>query len=273
MAGDGEEVTRLLQEVLERLDRLERRVDALAASGRREGAAAIATAVDAFDEAAARLQARGVDPDAHLAAALRLLEGLTDPEAAAALTRIAGRLEALDGATAALEAMPGAIAAGVDLLDAWAQEPPGGGAATDARLRRLLRALDRFTQAEVLEAVEALAEELPRLARWSRSAAGALAAVVDTFDSWATQAAERGLDPEMLFERLVRTLEAGGRSLLAPAPPVGLFGAMRATKKPEVRRALGVAVALAEGLGRVLEEAPASQTRYLEPATERDGSP
>lgn len=152
------------------------------------------------------------------------------------------------------------------LLDALAR--------IEAKLDRLEHRLARF---------EALAETMPNL----------LAIVGDTFDDYAREQTERGVDIELVMRNFGPTLEAMLRligsaqlrqllesEILQPAaieslgeaaralaqaqaaPPsrLGLFGLLRELRDPDVQRTLGMVVDVARRLGHQLQpQLPAAQ--------------
>ena len=243
----------MLEEILRRLDALDARLDALSETVSRDGTAALAVATDTFDDVAARLQARGIDIDERLAETLRLLEAFTAPEATAALGRIAGRLGALDQMTALLSELPPGIVLLADVFDEMARRAAARGDDFDARLRALASALEMLTRPGIVEATLRLADHLPRLADLVEESPGIFALTVDVFDAAANSLRRRGVDPETLAGRLAALGGALVESLARPAPPTGLWGALREARQPRIRRALGLAVGLAERVGRILE--------------------
>jgi uncharacterized protein YjgD (DUF1641 family) len=108
----------------------------------------------------------------------------------------------------------------------------------EAKLDRLEHRLARF---------DALAESMP----------GLLAILGDTFDEYAREQTERGVDVEQVMRNLGRTLDALLRLAAAPAAPgskIGAFGLLRELRDPDVQRALGFAVDVARRLGHQLRE-------------------
>ena len=252
----------LLMEILRRLEALDARMEALSRIAAQNGGAALAVATDAFDDVVAGLQARGVDVDARLAQALRLLEAFTEPKAAAALERLAGRIDDLDRLTARLSELPPGIAVLVDVFDAMAARAAAEGDDFDSRLRALATALDALTRPRVTEALTRLSRHLPRLADLLEEAPGLVGAAVDFADATADALRRRGLDPDVVTRRLAAVGRAFVEGLSQPAPPLGLWGAVREARRPTVRRALGLALGLADRIGGIL---PAEGTEETAP--------
>lgn len=156
--------------------------------------------------------------------------------------------------------------------------PPGGDAGA---LAPVLAALERIEHrlcrleraAETLAPVSGLAETLP----------GTVALLADTFDGVAARLGEAGVDLDERMRSVVRALEvatapravAGLASLVesklleptalaavsqlaaalahpGEAPPVGLWGAMRALGDADVQRALGFLLAVGRQFGKNL---------------------
>lgn len=126
--------------VLERLDGIESRLDALE---RRAGAVSVppeaekmlAMAVDVMDDRAAQLRAAGVDIDATLAGWSEMLKVLADPEVSAAAQRLAQRLPDL---SKLVEDGPKMAALAVDVFDDLAAKASRRGLDLDAAVGSLL---------------------------------------------------------------------------------------------------------------------------------------
>lgn len=150
----------------------------------------------------------------------------------------------------------------------------GALAAVLASLERIEQRLGRLERAaEALQPVSGMAETLP----------GAVAVLADTFDGVAARLGEAGVDLDERMRSMVRALEvatapravAGLASLVesklleptalaavsqlaaalahpGEAPPVGLWGAMRALGDADVQRALGFLLAVARQFGKNL---------------------
>ncbi len=232
-AGPAPDLASTLQRIDERLARLERAADRIesAAAG---APAALAAAVDTADDLARRAQDRGIDLDARLAGAARLLERLTDPRTERVLERLLAAAPLLERALDAAESAPGLLAAAVDTADSLADRARGSGIDLDERVRVVARVLERLTAPEALAAVETLLSRV---------------------DSLQAVLASGVLDP-----RALSTVAIAGDALAkaANAPPatMGLWGAFRAAGDPEVQRALGFFVRFAHAFGADLESAP-----------------
>ena len=149
---------------LERLDHLAAQVPGL-----------VATAVDSLDGLAAQ---PGLDPDARLRAALRLVDRLTEPATAATLER------ALDLAGQ----VPGLVATAVDSLDGLAAQP---GLDPDARLRALVRLLDLASQPGTAALVDQLSQHADTLPVLLRLATTTMDVAADTVLASRVPLAER----------------------------------------------------------------------------------
>jgi hypothetical protein len=108
----------------------------------------------------------------------------------------------------------------------------------EAKLDRLEHRLARF---------DALAESMP----------GLLAMIGDSFDEYAREQAEQGVDVELIMRNFGRTLEALLRLMAnpkgPPSAPIGVFGLLRELRDPDVQRALGFAVDVARSFGNQLQ--------------------
>lgn len=143
----------------------------------------------------------------------------------AALARIEHRLTSLERTAAALEpaggmvaTLPGAVAVFADTFDGIAARLGEAGVDLDERMRSVLRAIEVSTA--------------PR-------AVAALASLVES----------RLLEPSALavVSQLAAALADPG-----PARPVGMWGALKALRDPDVQRALGFLLAVARQFGKNL---------------------
>ncbi len=154
-----------------------------------------------------------------------------------------------------------------------------------------LQALDERTRA-----IAEVAEALRPLAALAQQAPALTAVLMDSFDEVMQSAIENGIDVERgllngagaalrfgatMDTEKVRDLDALLKSgVLAPGPlrligdlaqslgdaaasppaPLGLMGLVKALGRPDVQRAVGFLVAVAEGFGRRLREAPPARS-------------
>jgi len=192
--------------------------------------------------------------------------GVTEGAAVvAALARLEGRLARIEGALARVTAVAthaGPLtAAMVDTFDDAAARLSTKGVDLDARLRDALVLAERLTAPETVRAIElalALAQQMP----------GFVAAAVDTFDDAASRLSERGIDVDARARSMLGTIEgltspamiAATHALLEaerePPPRLGMFGLLGALRNPDVQRALGLAVRVAERVGAALRDGP-----------------
>jgi hypothetical protein len=180
-----------------------------------------------------------------------------------ALARLEARLSGIEGALArvtgiAAHAEP-LTAALVDSFDDAAAQLSTRGVDVDERLRAALSLAERLTAPETVRAVElalTLAQQLP----------GFVAAAVDSFDDTAARLGERGIDVDARTRGALSTLEgltspamiAATHALLEaerePPARIGMFGLLGALRNPDVQRALGLAVRVAERVGAALPD-------------------
>lgn len=144
------------------------------------------------------------------------------------LARIERTLDRLDEAT---RAAPNALAAVVDTLDSFAARAQQEGIDFDERLRVLSRVTERLTAPEALETLEA---------------------ALDRMHGLKTLLASGVLDPApvAVIAKAAQALAAAGNEA---APRVGAFGALRAMGQPDVQRAVGFLLRVAQLLGAALE--------------------
>lgn len=152
-------VGELLARIATRLDRIEARLDD-AGRTTAEILPMTATMVDTLDRAAADLQARGVDLDARGRAALSTIEAWSDPAKLDALTRLAGKVEALEAAADVAVQVPGLFATAVDSADGLAAKLPFDALEAQDRLIRLARITEKLSRPQNLALLERLVDHV-----------------------------------------------------------------------------------------------------------------
>lgn len=135
----------------------------------------------------------------------------SDPNAAiaAALARIADRLDRLEGRLDGIERAAregvGAVGIATDTFDRLAAQV--GEEQVDARLRTLADALLPLTDPAVVRALVQLAGHAPALAELAAAAPGAVAMVTDTVDGWAARLQAQGIDVDERGRLLLEAME------------------------------------------------------------------
>jgi uncharacterized protein YjgD (DUF1641 family) len=216
-----------LLELLARLDgrlaRIEDRLAALesVASYERALPDAAALAVDALDDAARRLQDRGVDLEQRVSNALTTLERLTRDQTTEQLA------QALELAQAA----PNALAMLVDVLDQRMGALDERGVHLDERLAAVARLAEKLTAPQALAIADSLLEHLPSFERLLSSDVP-------------------GTGPVDMLSRAGRALSEAQRTAIRPLGP---FGLLRAMSDSHVQYALGFAITFARAFGRSVE--------------------
>ncbi|HWN71429.1 MAG TPA: DUF1641 domain-containing protein [Haliangium sp.] len=211
------------------------------------------------------------------------------------LARLEGILAQSSGIAALAERATPGVAMVTDILDEWALAAGARGVDLDQRLARGLHLLQRLTEPGVADALEAVLDRMDRvqalLARLD-ALPGAVATVADTVDDFVMALADRGLDVEQVVRRgaagldrvarLVQSpafqevLDSGilephvvqvighlGRALSAargePGERAGLMALLRATRDPDVQRAIDFGLRFLRHFGDRIEphETPA----------------
>lgn len=220
------ETRELLARILERVEALAGTVDRLERLAG-EAPAALAIVTDAVDDEVRRAREAGVDLDERMRGLLRMARVVSAPEVLRAVEALAGRAGRVEPLLEAAEQAPGMVAMLVDAADEEVRRARARGVDLDQAVRRGAGAALRFGSMmgpRELDGLEAL------------------------------------LHSGVLDPAAVHTVAALGRALAAAggepeeAPP-GLLGLWRASRDPEVRRALGFAVRVGRAFGR---ELPAS---------------
>lgn len=231
---------RLLERILERLERIEARLERIEQVGAQAPALA-AIATDVFDEGCRRAGERGIDMDARLGRVLHLTEQLTEPGTLDALETLLARLPQLTALAGQLDAMPGLLAVVGDVFDEWA-----------AHLSRqgidLEHAVQQGLQAALWLGQRVSATELERLGFLLQSDV---------------------LDPHVLAVvaksgRALATCHEGACATQAPER-IGPLGLLRSLTDPNVQRSLAFLVQVARCFGGHLPEPTEIKARPVEP--------
>lgn len=216
--------------VLERLDRRLARLEEVVTridDAARAAPAIIATTADTFDALAARLAGDGIDIEARARVAASLLDKATSPTGARALGSLLDRVETLESSFRLLEQAPATIATLLDAADGLASRLAQEGIDVDARMRFVLRLVERLTGPRTSASLESL------------------------------------LDSSLLDARSVATLDRVAHALATagerPVPPVGAWGALRALGDPDIQHALGFLLTIAKELGHAITSAHGHQ--------------
>lgn len=225
----------LLHRILERLDHLEEKVNGVAMVAEHAQAAV----VDTLDARVKALQDDGVDVDARLQAAGPLLERLTAPETAGALTRMLDRLEAAEQALEVAANAPQAIAAVTDTVDGFVAQAQANGLDLDARLQAALPMIERLTAPETSAAITRLLDRLDsaeQALELAQHGPNAIATAMDAFDDIVSDLQERDINIDTRARVLLDLLER--------------------TTRPEVSRALITLTKELPRLATVVEAMP-----------------
>ena len=233
-----------LQQVSARLERIEgtlarlegilARSSGIAALGE-QAAPGVAMVTDILDEWALTAGERGVDLDQRVAAGLHLLQRLTEPGVADALEAMLDRMDRVQTLLARLDALPGAIATITDTVDAFLMALAGKGLDPDSVVRGGIVATDRF-------------------ARLMQSSAF-----------------EEVLDSGILEPHVVHVIGHLGRALSAarsePGERAGLMALLRATRDPDVQRAIDFGLRFLRHFGSSIERHEAAA---IDPAARKE---
>lgn len=211
--------------ILAALARIEARLDrveSLANSALAAGQSTFGLVVNSLDQKIAAAQARGVDVDARIHATLALFERITDP---CVLDRLMKTLELFEQA-------PSIVATVVNTVDHTIGRMQQGGIDVDARMRNLVRALERLSSDDALTLLETTFERVEQL--------------------------RAVLDSGILDPASVTVLSKVGQALVQtaaePVDQVGLLGMVRAMSEHRLRTAAGFLVRFARRVGELLEQ-------------------
>jgi len=285
------ETREALVHLLDRLDTIERAVDALERIEQRLPDAVEMTA-DVVDDELTRAAERGVVFDERAGGALQLAEKLTEPQTVEVLTALMDRLDRLEQLAELADQLPDAAMITVDSIDDALTRAAERGVVFDERAREGLMLLEKMTEPETAAALGAVidrAEHLERLSALAEEAPDAIATVVDILDAEYAKAAARGYDPENILRQAFSSLSRLGElfqsdefealldsGVLDPEalqavgslgsalvesqkeaqegeiPKRGLFGLFGALRDPDVQHAVGFITTFAKKFGRNL---------------------
>ena len=220
-----------LERLHQRLDALEARLAPLERLGA-EAPAALAMLTDTADGLAAR--AGEGDLVSRLEALARLADRATRPELLALLETLASRSEALEAALRLLDQGPGTLAMLADTLDGLALRVDATGVPLHERIEVVLGAMERLSSPAALDVLTVVTSRLSEVKALLESGV---------------------LDPEA-----VRVVSLAGQALVqsrsCDCGPASPWGALMASREPEVQRALGFAIAFARQFGAALDGRP-----------------
>lgn len=285
------ETREALVHLLDRLDTIERAVDALERIERQMPDAVEMTA-DVIDEELTRAAERGVVLDERAGGALQLAEKLTEPHTVEVLTALMDRLDRLEQLAELADQLPDAALVTVDSIDDALTRAADRGVVVDERAREGLMLLEKMTEPETAAALGAVidrAEHLERLSALAEDAPDAIATAVDILDAEYAKAAQSGYDPEQILRQAFSSLSRLGElfqsdefealldsGVLDPEalqavgslgsalvesqkeaqrggiPKRGLFGLFGALRDPDVQHAVGFITTFAKKFGRDL---------------------
>ena len=256
-----------LGRLLNRVDELEKTVDRL--NGVLESfPSTVSIMTDVADETYRKAAEDGIDIEARLRNGLAIAEKLTHP----------ATTEKIDLLLQMTDRLPGMVSMVTDMTDEALRKLKDNGIELEKRVSAALHLADRLTAPETVERIEGALD-------FAQRSEGMVAMTMDIVDEGMREANQRGLDPVSLMQKGVRAaadlsnvlesdefkelqssglmdksaiavVGAMGKAMVAaqrnPGKPVGLFGAMRAMRDPEVQRALGFLIGFAREFGKNL---------------------
>jgi hypothetical protein len=242
--ADAETVASL-QDVTARLERIERTLGRLEGLLTRaptdlthlaeQAAPGMAMVTDIVDAWALRASERGIDIDERVKRALHLIRRLTEPGVADALEAMLGRIDRVQALVAQLDALPGAIATVMDIVDEFLLALADKGLDLESIVRGGAVAMDRF--ARLLQ----------------------------------SPAFHEVLDAGIFEPHVVNVVGQLGRALSAarsePSDRAGVLALLRATRDPDVQQAIDFGLRFLRHFGNRIEP---SDTPALESAAPKE---
>lgn len=210
-----------------------------------------------------------------------LTRTVLDPEVTQALTRLAGLIPQLEYAAFGAAALPELLDEGLEIVRKKTAQLNDG--------VPLQRRLDALTQLALKLSAPQLVQQLGDVAERALPVVDKLSNVPPATIEQALELLKLAAAPELqaplgrlfgslpaLTEALLalptepstlaflkRASHAVGEVMESGAPPVGLWGALSAMRDPKIQAAVGFALALARGVGEILEEAHAVGQKRL----------
>ncbi len=278
------QVAEALARILDRLDTLEKAIDALA-DAVVQLPRVTALAADSVDETVRRLQEEGIDPEERLREGLAILEKATRPENVRVLSALLDRMDRVEQALELADQAPQLAALAADSVDETVRRLQEEGIDPEERLREGLAVLEKATRPENVRVLSALLDRMDRVAplvELMDRGPELMAMAVDSLDEAYMEIQEAGVDPETLVREGLRAaaklnqlmtspeyealLESGlldpgtlravaalGEALAEaqsqPPPRLGPWGLLRALGDAHVQRATGFLVNVARAFG------------------------
>ncbi len=275
-----------LQRVEARLARLEATLSSLDAL-MTQAPGLVAMVADMGDEMARAAAQRGVSIEERLPAAIELAETLTEPQTMEALGKLAQSAKVIEPI---VSQAPGVAAMAADMLDEWTANAAAQGIDIEARLNAVLGLALKATEPQNLQALDALLDRSDRLVealKMADSLPGLMAMGMDMLDESIAKANAQGLSiPEVgrkliaaglgtanLIQRLdvealinsgifdPKTLDVVGRAGRAMVDvrqekdgKAGAWAAFKATRDPDVQRALDFGLRFGRRFGQLLKK-------------------
>ncbi len=229
--GSNAQVVAMLERLLERVERLESRVEQFLGMAN-EAKQVAAIAADTMDETVAQLGKEGVDIQQRAMQGAALLKTMTEEKTLRTLDRLVKHIGDLEPAVEMLGQLPGMLAMAGDIFDETVQDLAKKGIDVEKVARNFAYGMQKT----------------------------ALLMGTEPFEILMNSAI---LEPSTL--RVVSLMgESMGKAQNNPQP-VGLFGLLGALGDPEVKRAVGFLIEMARHLGKHLPDASAIKT--LQPAS------
>lgn len=223
-----------LNRLLDRIDALEQTVTTLT-NTIQQAPGLIAMTGDMVDNAYRDAADRGVNLEERAAIGLQLLEKLTEPKTAMQLQQL---LDLADQA-------PGLVAMTGDIVDGALHDAAALGVDLNARLSSGLHLLNRLTDPK-------MTAQLEQLMDMADQAPGFIAMAGDIVDDSMGSAMASGFDLQETFATLGTLGKAITEAQKQPIKPVGALGMVKAMGDPNVQRAMGMLMNIAQQIGKTV---------------------
>ncbi|MCC9609055.1 DUF1641 domain-containing protein [Blastopirellula sp. JC732] len=146
---------------------------------------------------------------------MSITQRLNEPQTQEMLHRLLDHAEELDKLLQAARELPNLVAIAVDLFDSLARQAADQGIDLEQRATDILKLVKKLTEPQNMQALSSLVDHLPKL----QQAAGAaeelpnlVAIAIDTFDEWAANLKNEGIELEQSLKNgLYAALYLGGK--------------------------------------------------------------
>ena len=233
-----EKTLQALNRLLQRLDSLEHSVSKLTEKVQ-QGPGMLSMMTDMADEAISSVNAKGINFENRLQNLFQLADRLSHPETTKKLETLLGLADQLPGMTSMV----------TDMVDEGIQKAQENNIDIESRLHSALSLVEKLTEPET-------GAKIDQLLQFTNQAPGLIAMTVDMVDEVMLDSplsdAKTMLNPQTLA-MLGKVGDALAQTQKEPVKKVSLMGFMRASRNPDLQKALGFLAKFGENFGKKIQ--------------------